>query len=200
MGTDQPHSSALSRLSSVVVWLARERRSPVLESSPWGRGPHRSEESQRTGNLLRLRRWRRSRQHFLGDRPLQLPGYIPSSVAQRFLIAQLPNGSYLFQEYAAKKGSPGNPETFLVISSTDSKSQTQFPQKRLAGTYHVSPSGKYLAYVEERRLAPNFQPEPHLWGQDLQSGEEKELFVAPPPNPPTSLEPNVVLTVLGWSN
>jgi hypothetical protein len=57
-----------------------------------------------------------------------------------------------------------------------------------------------VAYVEERRLAPNFQPEPHLWGQDLQSGEEKELFVAPPPNPPTSLEPNVVLTVLGWSN
>ena len=131
---------------------------------------------------------------------LQLPGYIPSSVAQRFLIAQLPNGSYLFQEYAAKKGSPGNPETFLVISSTDSNSQTQFPQKRLAGTYHVSPSGKYLAYVEERRLAPNFQPEPHLWGQDLQSGEEKELFVAPPPNPPTSPEPNVVLTVLGWAN
>src|SRR5437899_11286416 len=69
MGTDQPHSSALSRLSSVVVWLARERRSPVLESSPWGRGPHRSEESQRTGNILRLRRWRRSRQHFLGGRP-----------------------------------------------------------------------------------------------------------------------------------
>ena len=131
---------------------------------------------------------------------LQLPGHTQSSVAQRVLVAQLPNGSYLFQEYAAKEGSPGNPETFLVISGPDSKSQSQFPQKRLAGTVHVSPSGKYLAYVEERRLAPNFQPEPHLWGKDLQSGEEKELFIAPAPNPPTSPEPNVLLTVLGWAN
>jgi hypothetical protein len=112
---------------------------------------------------------------------LQLSGYIRSSVAERSLIAQLPNGSYLFQEYAAKKGSPGNQETFLVISSPDSKSQTQFPQKRLAGTYHLSPSEMYLAYIEERRLTPNFQTEPHLWGRDLQSGEEKELFVAPSP-------------------
>src|SRR6266568_649508 len=94
MGTDQPHSSALSRLSSVVVWLARERRSPVFESSPWGRGPDRSEESQRTGNLLRLRRWRRSRQHFLGDRPPatarlhsieRRPTFFDRTVAQREL-------------------------------------------------------------------------------------------------------------------
>jgi hypothetical protein len=44
---------------------------------------------------------------------LQLSGYIRSSVAERSLIAQLPNGSYLFQEYAAKKGRPEIRRHFL---------------------------------------------------------------------------------------
>ena len=134
--------------------------------------------------------------HFLGEREqqrLRLEVRVGNVRAHPVVVERR-------KEFAAKQGSPGNPETFLVISGPDYKSQTQFAQKRLAGTYYVSASGKYLAYVEERRLPPNFQPEPHLWGKDLQSGEEKELFVAPAPNPPTSPEPNVVLTVPGWAN
>jgi hypothetical protein len=33
---------------------------------------------------------------------------------------------------------------------------------------------------------------------DLESGVEKDYFVAPPPNPPTSVELNATLTPLGW--
>jgi hypothetical protein len=131
---------------------------------------------------------------------LQLPGYMHPGFVHRKLIGQLSNGNYLFEDYAAKKGgSPGNLERYLVISSPDSTQQKQFPQKFGIGFSHLSPSGKYLAYIEERQT-PNYRTGRHLWAKDLQSGEEKELFVVPPPNPPTSPEPNVVLTVVGWAN
>jgi hypothetical protein len=87
-------------------------------------------------------------------------------------------------------------ESFLVISSPGSRI---FPRRHGFGSSYLSPSGKYLAYIEERQT-PNYRTEWHLWGQDLETGQEKELFVAPSPNPPTSTEPNVTLTVLGWIN
>jgi hypothetical protein len=131
---------------------------------------------------------------------LQLPGYVHPNYVNRFLIGQLPDGSYLFQDYAAKKGAPlAELQRFLVVSNAETKLQKQLPQKFRARSYYLSPSGKYLAYIEERQI-PNYRTELHLWGRDLQSGEEKELFAAPPPNPPASPEPNVVLTVLGWAN
>jgi hypothetical protein len=40
----------------------------------------------------------------------------------------------------------------------------------------------------------------HLWVKDLALGEDKELFAVPPPKPPTSPEPNVTLSILGWIN
>jgi hypothetical protein len=130
---------------------------------------------------------------------VQLAGYIRPSYIQNDLIAQLPDGNYLFRDHAAKREAPGKLEPFLVISSPDSRLQKQFPQKFSIGSGHISASGKYLAYIEERQT-PNYRTERHLWVKDLQSGEEKELFSVPPPNLPTSPEPSVYLTVLGWAN
>lgn len=135
---------------------------------------------------------------------LRLPGYVRQKYVMPHLIGQLPDGSYLFRDYALKKGPLPKPpielEPFLVISSSDSSSQKQTPLQRLGlRQFYLSRSGKYLAYVEDRQI-PNYRTERHLWGRDLQSGEEKELFVAPPPNPPTSPEPNVTFSVLGWVN
>jgi len=123
------------------------------------------------------------------------PNYVPAS-----LIGQLPNGQYVFRNYAQTPGRPTKVELFLVISGADSTSKKQIPLQKLGlRQFYLSRSGKYLAYIEDRQIA-NYRTERHLWGKDLQSGEEKELLFVPPPNPPTSLEPNVSLTVLGWAN
>lgn len=129
---------------------------------------------------------------------LQLAGYIHANFLDRHFLGQVPDGSDLFQDYAVPKGGPfGNPKPYLVISSPASKSQKQFPLKFAIGRVVLSLSGKYLAYIEDRQT-PNYRTELHLWVKDPQSGEEKELFAAPPPNPPTSPEPNVTLSILGW--
>jgi hypothetical protein len=127
----------------------------------------------------------------------ELSGYIHPNSVDRLLIAQLPDGRYVFQDYAARQGHPGQLEPFLVISGAESKTQKQFPLKAPAGSWSLSPSGKYVAYIEEHQLQ-NYQSERQLWVKDLDSGEEKELLVVPPPNPPASPEPNLTLTVLGW--
>jgi len=66
-------------------------------------------------------------------------------------------------------------EAFLLVSSKDSKLQKTFPLKFPIGTCYGSPSGKYVAYLEQRRT-PDYRSELHLWVKDLESGEEKELF------------------------
>ena len=130
---------------------------------------------------------------------LELAGYMHPNFIIRDFIGQLPDGSYVFQDYATKQGkSPGETEPFLVIANPDSKAQKQFPQRFPVGG-HLSPSGKYMSCIEDRRTA-NYQVERHLWVEDLQSGQEKELFSIPPPQPPTSPEPNVSFNVLGWMN
>ncbi|HKN62080.1 MAG TPA: hypothetical protein VJW93_12945, partial [Candidatus Acidoferrales bacterium] len=117
------------------------------------------------------------------------------------LIGQLPDGDYLFRDLGLKKGwrkAHLEPESFLVITGPDFKSKKQIPlHKENVGYFYLSPSGKYLAYVEERQL-PNYRAERHLWSIDLESGAEKEMLVTPPPNPPSSPGPNVSLTILGW--
>jgi hypothetical protein len=51
----------------------------------------------------------------------------------------------------------------------------------------------------EARMTKDYRTETHLWVKDLESGEEKELLTLPPPNPPTSPQPNETLVVLGWT-
>jgi hypothetical protein len=133
---------------------------------------------------------------------LQLPGYVREQVATPYLIGQLPDGNYLFRDYGLKKGplpkAPIQFESFLVIDGSDFKSERQIPLHKLGlGSFYLSHTGKYLAYVEDRQT-PNYRAERHVWGLDLESGAEKELLVTPPPSPPTSPEPNVIFTVLGW--
>ncbi len=130
---------------------------------------------------------------------LQLPGYIQPKFIDRHFLGQLPDGSDLFQDYAVPKGGPfWNPKPFLIVAKPGSDSQKQFPLKFAIGRGFPSPSGKYLAYIEDRQT-PN-RTELHLWVKDLESGAEKELFAAPPPNPPASPEPNLILSILGWIN
>jgi hypothetical protein len=129
---------------------------------------------------------------------LQVPGYIHPKFIERQFLGQLPDGRYLFLDYGAKRGeSPGNTKPFLVISGPEAKVGKPYPLHFPIGTVYPSPSGKYVAYLEERR-APNHPTELHLWFREVESGAEKEVFAAPPPNPPSSPEPNVTLRILGW--
>src|SRR5215471_6170756 len=133
---------------------------------------------------------------------IQLTGSHRQASIAPYLIGQFSNGNYLFRDYALKKGTsakaPLQSQAILVISGPDFKVQQQIPLERFRlAQFQSSASGKYLAFVEDRQT-PDYRTEQHLWAKDLQSGEEKELFAAPPPNPPTSLEPNVTVVPLGW--
>lgn len=131
---------------------------------------------------------------------LQLDGYLHPNFIGRHLLGQLPDGSYLFQDYAVGKGKPFSQlEPFLVVAKPESKIEKTFALKFAIGRGSLSSSGEYLAYIEDRRT-PNYRTERHLWVKDLRSGEEKELFAAPPPSPPASPEPEVIISVLGWIN
>ena len=120
------------------------------------------------------------------------PNFIDGS-----LIAQTPDGDYVFEDYVEARQLRAHPQSFLIVSGP--KLHKAFAERSRATSFRLSPTGRYLAYVEERQM-PTYQTDRHLWGRDLQSGEEKELFVVPPSRPPTSPEPNVALTVLGWTN
>jgi hypothetical protein len=126
-------------------------------------------------------------------------GYIHSNFIERQFQGQLPDGRYLFLDYGAKQGkSPGQTEPFLIISSNDSMPQKTFPLKFAIGGF-ISPSGKYLAYIE-RRTTSDYRSELHLWVKNLETDEDKELASFPPPAPPSSPEPNQTIFILGWMN
>jgi hypothetical protein len=132
----------------------------------------------------------------------ELRGYVRQENVTPSLIAQLPDGSYPFRDFALRKDilakAPMELEPFLVYTAPDFTARKHIPLQRLRlSTYTLSPSGKYLAYVEDRQT-PDYRTERHVWAMDLESGTEKELLAAPPPNPPTSPQPNVTLTVVGW--
>lgn len=127
-----------------------------------------------------------------------LSGYVYAKIIGGRFLGQLPDGRYLFQDYGIKQGNSNNQsEPLLVISAADPKLRKYFPLKFPIGECYISPSGKYIAYLE-RRQTRDYRSEQHLWVKDLESGEEKELAAAPPPNPPSSPEPNLTLFVLGW--
>jgi len=127
-------------------------------------------------------------------------GYTHADFTEGHFLGQLPDGSDLFQDYAVKKGGPASElHPYLVIVHSNPKAEKQFPLKFAVGRVVPSPSGKYLAYVEERHTR-DYRTELHLWVKNLATGEDKEVFAAPPPNPPDSPEPNVNLSFLGWVN
>jgi hypothetical protein len=133
---------------------------------------------------------------------LELPGYLPQETATAVLIGQLPGGGYLFHDFALQKAlSPKASaalESFLVFTTADFSPVRHIPLEKIRlGTCTLSPSGRYLAFMEDR-MTPDYRTERHLWGMDLESGTRVELFVAPSPNPPDSKELNIVLTVLGF--
>jgi hypothetical protein len=94
---------------------------------------------------------------------------------------------------------PAATEQLLVITGPDGNAQKALPLQNSKGArlFQLSPSGKFLLFVEDR-LLKNYTTERHLWAKDLATGEEKELYVLAAPryqNP----EPNTTLTVLGWA-
>lgn len=131
--------------------------------------------------------------------PLPPPPKGPQEVIVRHFLGQLPDGTFLFEEDAPRTGGRAGRERLLVISRADDKVQRQFPERTPIGVGYLSPAGKYLAYIETRRQTPKWVWETHLMVKDLQSGEDKDLLTIPPQNPPSSLEPNVVLRLLGWA-
>jgi hypothetical protein len=123
----------------------------------------------------------------------------PTFITHRFL-GQLPDGAFLFEENLPRTSDAHAPHgPFLVISDAGDKVQRQFPETTQIGLGYLSSSGKYVAYLESRRQIPKWQWETGLMVKDLLSGEEKDLLTIPPQNPPSSLEPNVTLHLLGWT-
>lgn len=127
-------------------------------------------------------------------------GYVHANFVEPQFLGQLPNGAGLFLDHATKEGGPAsNLLPYLVVASPDPKAQKQFPLKFRIGRAVPAPSGMYLAFIEERRTR-DYRTELHLWIKNLATGEDREVFAAPPPNPPNSPEPNVNLALLGWLN
>ncbi len=141
----------------------------------------------------------------LGPIPLniigfQFPGYVHPKFAGHRFLGQLPDGRNLFLEYAAKQEKPlSQTDPFLALSGPDSRFQKAFPLKFAINACYISPSERYLAYIE-RRTTSDYRSELHLWVKNLETGEDKELLATPPPNPPNSPEPNVSLSIVGWLN
>lgn len=79
--------------------------------------------------------------------------------------------------------------------------ESEVPRQGLLATTslelkQLSPSGRFAASLEVRYKKPELPSEEHVRGKDLQSGEEKELFMLPAKTVLT--EPDVTLNVLGW--
>jgi hypothetical protein len=125
-------------------------------------------------------------------------GYIQANYIEPHFLGQLPGGENLFEGHAIKKGGPAaNPLPYLVIAGSDPKAQKEFAMKFTVSRAVPSPSGQYLAFIEDRHTL-DYRTELHLWIKNLATGEDKEVFSTPPPNPPDSPEPNVTLGLLGW--
>jgi len=123
----------------------------------------------------------------------------PGAAGQRFL-AELASGDYLFEQCRETSRSRGaRPECFLVVSGANSAKERRFPiHPRFPAYTRFAPSGKFIAFVEDR-TTPQYRSERHVWVMDLESGKETEVYVAAPPAPPTALEPNVTVSILGWA-
>lgn len=133
---------------------------------------------------------------------MNLPEYKRQPSIAPYLIAQATDGTFLFRDFGQKKGPPPRPpivlDTVLVFTGADFAPQKQLPlAKRGCSGFAFAPDSKFLTFVEDRQL-PTYKTERHIWAKNLQTGEEKELFVVPPPNPPNSPTPHQNAVILGW--
>ncbi|HEV2490222.1 MAG TPA: hypothetical protein VGT03_10470 [Candidatus Acidoferrales bacterium] len=135
---------------------------------------------------------------------MEMTGYerLPAFGAR--VIGQLADGRFVFMDYALRRVPRPKPpveyEPFLVITDPDFKTLKQVQIGRLrTGGYLLSANGKYMAYIEDR-MTPDYRSERYVWTMNLETGEAKEVFMTPPPNPPTSPEPNISVTIVGWSD
>lgn len=133
---------------------------------------------------------------------VNLPDYSRDLSIAPYLIGQAENGNYVFHDQARQKVPVPKeriePPGFLVITGADFKIQKQIALGRAdASEFELSPDGSLLAFAEDRQL-PGYKAQRHLWIRNLQTGEEKEVLAVPLANPPTSPNPNVTATILGW--
>jgi hypothetical protein len=131
---------------------------------------------------------------------VRVPGFRRDNSFVPSFLGSLPDGSYVFMDFAWKLGSQAKPPahavSFLTIANPRTREQKQVMLRAplLWNHFWISPSGKYVSFAEER-VVKNYQSEVHIWSKDLQSGEEKDAVVLPPKASPSA--PNVSLTVLG---
>jgi len=119
-----------------------------------------------------------------------------------YLVGETPNGTYVFRDYGEKNGpqpqAPAVLDGILVFTGADFKPHKQIPLgKRFGSAFALAPDGNLLAFVEDRQLS-DYKTERHIWARNLQTGEEKELLVVPPFNPPNSPLLNERAVILGW--
>jgi hypothetical protein len=129
----------------------------------------------------------------------EVPGYKSVNSMLPFLAGQSRDGRFFFQDFAVKVGPQKPPIHYdSILLVTDSKLQAlkQFPLQHSPGVsgIQISASGRYIAFIEDRIV--NYRTERHLWSKDLESGEEREWLVIPPPAV-GSPEPEASLTLLG---
>ena len=95
------------------------------------------------------------------------------------LNGQSPGGTYAFLDYAMKPPPPKAPAqapTFLVQAKSGAQDKKVIPLRpSRRESFHLSPSGKYLAFTEAL-TTKDYRSERPLWVKNPQSGEEKELF------------------------
>ena len=190
-----------SCLPETAGWLADGKRlyftleegddDDSVDEAPSG-GPETCVLSEQGGDLGRL-------PAHAGE--VSLPDYTREISISPYLIGQTADGAYVFRDYGEKKGPRPKPpavlDGMLVFDGPDFKIRKQVPLRKRASAFALAPDASYLAFVEDREL-PSYKTERHIWAKNLQTGEENELFVAPPFNPPNSLEPNKNASILGW--
>jgi hypothetical protein len=123
----------------------------------------------------------------------------PACVATSF--GWLADGKRLFVEFVVTDeddgGAANHPDAYIL--PTNGVDKGAIPPGVGAFQY---PGYVHAKFIDRHLLGqtPDYRSEPHLWVRDLNSGDEKELFSVPPPNPPQSPTPNILLSILGWTD
>ena len=129
----------------------------------------------------------------------EVPGYKSVNSLLPFLAGQSRDGKFFFQDFALKVGPQKPPihyDSILLVTDSNLQALKQLPLQHSPGVsgIQISAFGRYIAFIEDRIV--NYRTERHLWSKDLESGEEREWLVIPPPAV-GSPEPEASLTLLG---
>jgi hypothetical protein len=128
-----------------------------------------------------------------------VPGYKSVNSLLPFLSGQSRDGKFFFQDFALKVGPQKPPihyDSILLVTDSNLQALKQLPLQHSPGVsgIQISPTGRHIAFIEDRIV--NYRTERHLWSKDLESGEEREWLVIPPPAV-GSPEPEASLSLLG---